>query len=118
MAVISIRSSIPLTPSFEERVRTQLAHHLGHDAGSIQRGTVRFEDVNGPKGGLDKLCRIKLVIGGRPTVIAEKRDATPGRAFAAALQSVGVAIARDHDRRVSGRLRTVRSRKRPLSPGR
>ncbi len=112
MAVISIRSAIPLAPSFVERVRAQLAHHLGHDAGSIQRSTVRFEDVNGPKGGVDKLCRIKLVLTGRPTMLAEKRAATPGRAFASAVQSIRVAIARDHERQLGRRLASIRSRKR------
>ena len=59
---ISIRSSISLDPDFEDRIRTQLASRVGHSAEMIERGTVRFEDVNGPKGGvdttpgLDRLC--------------------------------------------------------------
>jgi hypothetical protein len=39
---LSIRSSIPLDASFEERIRTQLANRVGHSAGSIERATVRF----------------------------------------------------------------------------
>jgi hypothetical protein len=108
---ISIRSSVPLPAEFEARIRAQLAHHLGHDATSIQRGTVRFEDANGPKGGIDKICRIKLVLAGRPSVFAEKRDTSVGRAFALAVQSIGVAVARGHDKRVSERLGTGRNRK-------
>jgi hypothetical protein len=91
---ISIRSSIPLSPSFEERIRTQLASQVGHGAGLIERGTVRFEDLNGPKGGVDTICRIKLVVSGRPSVIAEKRDTSVGRAFAKAVRAVGTAVGR------------------------
>jgi hypothetical protein len=91
---ISIRSSISLNPSFEDRIRTQLASRVGHGAGLIERGTVRFEDVNGPKGGVDTICRIKLVVRGRPSVIAEKRDTSVGRAFAQAVHAVGIAFGR------------------------
>ena len=48
---ISIRASIPLAPGFADRIRTQLANRVGHEAHAIERATVRFEDANGPKGG-------------------------------------------------------------------
>lgn len=104
MPPISIRSSLPLDAELEVRIRTQLARRLGHDASLIQRGTVRFEDANGPKGGVDKICRIKLVMTGSPSLFAEKRDTSVERAFAAAVQSIGVTVTRGHDRRVSDRL--------------
>lgn len=106
---ISIRSSIPLDPRFEERIRTQLANRVGHEAGLIGRATVRFEDANGPKGGVDTICRIKLVVNGRPSVLAEKRDTSVGRAFAHAVQAIGVAVSRSHDKR-SVRKKGVRTR--------
>ena len=96
---ISIRSSIPLAPRFEERVRTQLANRVGHEAGAIERATVRFEDANGPKGGIDTICRIKLVVKSRPTMLIEKRHSSVGLAFANAVRATGVAIARSHDKR-------------------
>lgn len=97
---ISIRSSIPLQPRFEARILKQLASRVsrfGHGA-LIERGTVRFEDVNGPKGGLDTICRIKLVVSGRPSVIAEKRATSVGGAFAQAVQTVGGALGRSLDK--------------------
>jgi hypothetical protein len=96
---LSIRSSIPLDPSFEERIRTQLANRVGHGAGSIERATVRFEDANGPRGGVDTICRIKVVVKGRPSVLTEKRDTSVGRAFAHAVDAIGIAIARAQDKR-------------------
>lgn len=106
---ISIRSSIPLSPRFEDRIRAQLASQVGHGAGLIERGTVRFEDLNGPKGGVDTICRIKVVVSGRPSVVAEKRDTSVGRAFAKAVRAVGTAIDRSrnkHDLRARGRVST------------
>jgi hypothetical protein len=96
---ISIRSSISLDPSFEDRIRRQLGGRVRHRAGLIERGTVRFEDANGPKGGVDTICRIKLVVKGRPSVITEKRDTSVGRAFAQAVHAVGIAVGRNRDKR-------------------
>lgn len=95
---IAIRSAIPLAPDFQDRVRAQLANQIGPSAERIERATVRFEDVNGPKGGVDTICRIKLDVKGRPSVITEKRDTSAGGAFAAAVHAIAVAIERDHDK--------------------
>ncbi|MEO8842004.1 MAG: hypothetical protein ABI704_10565 [Kofleriaceae bacterium] len=60
----------------------------------MERATVRLEDVNGPKGGIDSACRIKLVLAGRPSVLIEKRAASYDVAFAQAVRSVGSALQR------------------------
>jgi hypothetical protein len=107
-----IRSSIELGNALESRIRRQLARRIGHAAPLVERGTVRFDDVNGPKGGIDTACRIKLVITGRPSLVIEKRADNPGRAFAAAVESAGVAVERTlskHQLR-AGRPRRARSR--------
>ena len=97
-APISIRSAIPLAPGFEDRIREQLANRVGYGAGVIERGTVRFEDVNGPKGGRDTICRIKLVVSGLPSLIVEKRETSAGLAFALAVQAIGTEFRRCKDK--------------------
>jgi ribosome-associated translation inhibitor RaiA len=64
----------------------------------LERATVRFEDVNGPKGGDDTVCRIKLVISGRPSLIAEHRAANPPAAFAQAIDKIQRALERTRDK--------------------
>lgn len=91
---IAIRSTIPLRPSFEGRVRRQLARRVVHGADVIERGTVRFDDVNGPRGGRDTVCRIKLVMSGLPSLVVEKRAVSPGRAFAPAVEAIGTKFRR------------------------
>lgn len=44
---------------------------LGRYHGSVQRVCVRFGDVNGPRGGLDKCCRMSAELVGGRRVIAE-----------------------------------------------
>ena len=91
---IAIRSDKKLAAAFEKRVRSQLSRRIGLTA-KVQRATVRFEDINGPKGGVDTMCRIKLVLTGRPTVLVEKRATSEPLAFADAVQSVGTSLMRD-----------------------
>lgn len=95
---LAIRSSDPLGSGFEQRIRTQLASRIGHVAGLIERITVRFDDVNGPKGGIDRICRIKVVVSGRPSILVEKRADSYDLAFARATGAIGTAIERVQDK--------------------
>jgi hypothetical protein len=108
---IAIRSDKKLTAAFEKRVRTQLSRRIGPTS-SVQRATVRFEDVNGPKGGVDTACRIKLVISGRPTVLVEKRGTSEPLAFADAVLSVGTSLMRDAKKQ---KMQATRVARRPRS---
>lgn len=95
---LTIRSSQLLGEGFKRRIRTQLARRLGRAAGLIERITVRFEDVNGPKGGIDIVCRIKAVLSGRPSIVVEKRTHSHASAFAAAATALGTAMDREQGR--------------------
>ena len=63
------------------QIRKQLSAKLGKFATRIERLTVRFEDVNGPRGGVDIACRAKAVLDGVPSVMTRANAATPRLAF-------------------------------------
>lgn len=109
---IAIRSDKKLGAVFEKRVRTQLARRIG-PATLVERATVRFEDANGPKGGVDTVCRIKLVVSGRPSIVVAKRATSEPLAFAEAVEAVGTTLTRaskKHQLRATrGRSRAARS---------
>ncbi len=91
---IAIRGAVDLPAGFVARIRRELAAKLGYAATLIERGTVRFEDVNGPKGGIDTVCRIKLVLSGRPSVQVEATAADPKVAFGRAVPALVRALER------------------------
>jgi hypothetical protein len=91
---VAIRSKVRLPDGFEDVVRARLARQVGHAGTLIERGTVRFEDVNGPRGGVDTVCRIKLVLSGRPSIQVEKRGTTAEQALAATLPALKTAVSR------------------------
>ena len=87
-------------------IRRRLGEKLGKYASSIERVTVRVRDVNGPRGGVDLLCRIKVVLSGLPSVVVEHQAALVQPALTHALAAVERAVRRTLQRR---RMRPIRS---------
>ncbi|WP_437687855.1 hypothetical protein [Sorangium sp. So ce176] len=79
-------------------VRQTLAAKLGRFAPRIERLTVRFTDVNGPRGGVDVACDVKVVLSGRPSVVYQTRGREPretiDRAVPGIVRAVQSALAR------------------------
>lgn len=80
-------------------IRSKLGRALGKFSGEIVRVSVRTEDVNGPRGGVDRVCRIKVVLAGLPSLVVEKRDPTLNAAVDSALSCVEHAVRRAVQRR-------------------
>ena len=80
-------------------IRRRLGEKLGKHAESIERVTVRLVDVNGPRGGVDQACRIKVVLSGMPSVLVEHTAASLKPALTGALAGVERAVRRAVQRR-------------------
>jgi len=80
-------------------IRQRLGEKLGKYADSIERVTVRLEDVNGPRGGVDQACRIKVVLSGLPSVVVEHKALSLKPAVTGAITSVERAVRRAVERR-------------------
>ena len=80
-------------------IRQRLGMKLGKYAMSIERVSVRVKDVNGPRGGVDKLCRIKVVLSGLPSVVFQSQAVSLEAAINGALTGVERAVRRSVQRR-------------------
>ncbi len=88
-----------LASNDRDYIRRKLGTRLGKFRNSIERVSVRTEDVNGPRGGVDQVCRIKVVLRGLPSVVFESRNASLNAAVDAALSGVERTVRRTLQRR-------------------
>ena len=92
-------------------IRKKLGMKLGKFASSVERVTVRMADVNGPRGGVDHVCNVKVVLSGLPSVVVERQDASPHAAIDLALRATEQAVRRSVGRR---RMKPLRPRNRAV----
>lgn len=87
-----------LDDSDRDYIRRKLGMRLGKFARAIERVSVRLKDVNGPRGGIDQNCQIKVVLSGHPSVVIEEQDESPKAAFDLALSRTERAVKRQLER--------------------
>ena len=96
---IEIRSTgFTTTEALREHVWLRLRSVLSRRADGIQRIVVRLGDENGPKGGIDKRCRLEAVLHGLPLQVAEAEASDLYSAIDAAVKRLGRAMDRTFDR--------------------
>jgi hypothetical protein len=93
-------SGVALDPELRRHIRGRLGSRLGKLAPPLQRLSVRFKDVNGPRGGVDVACRVKAVITGLPSPVVTELAKSPAAAFERAGQRLERTV-----RRTIGRAR-------------
>ena len=60
-----------LTEALREHAERRLRFGLTHGSDHIRRVEVRLSDINGPRGGADKLCSIVVTLENLPEVVIE-----------------------------------------------
>ena len=73
---IQIRGiGIPPTEALTAHIERRIAFALSRFSAQVERVVVRFSDLNGPKGGSDKVCRVGFRVKGIGPEAVEARDA-------------------------------------------
>ena len=83
---------------FQELIATRLEASLRSVESRLERVVVRFEDLNGPKGGSDTACRIHLTLIGQPVLVVEARGEGEAHAFRLAAPRLEAALVRRRGR--------------------
>jgi ribosome-associated translation inhibitor RaiA len=89
-------------------LRRKLSRKLTKFETAIERTSVRFDDANGPRGGRDKRCRIKVVLNGLPSVYIEEQHESVQAAMDRALARIEYAVRQAVERR---RMRPLKRRR-------
>jgi ribosome-associated translation inhibitor RaiA len=69
MEVRMLAQDFMLTPSLREHLERRLRTGFAGMRGRIGSIVVRLRDLNGPRGGRDKVCQVSVTIPGQPDVV-------------------------------------------------
>ncbi len=94
--------------AMSEHVRRRLGFAIGRFAGALRWVKVRVEDVNGPRGGVDKRCVVSASGEGFEERVVEVRDVNAYAAVDQAIEALGRSVARALDRAKGAIVRGLR----------
>ena len=89
-----VRGRARLPEYFEEHLLTRLGFALDRFRPRLLAVAVRVDDLNGPRGGTDQLCRIRVHVRGAGEVVAEDRAPDLVTAADRAVDRVRYAVSR------------------------
>ena len=85
---------IKFSADLNEYVTRRAHFSLGRFSGRIRSLSIRLADVNGPRGGIDKLCHLRVDVGLRQEVVVRERQASIHAAVAFAMERAERAVQR------------------------
>ncbi|MDG4549385.1 MAG: HPF/RaiA family ribosome-associated protein [Candidatus Contendobacter sp.] len=88
----------PLTEGLREHVARRLQFALGWADDRLRQVSVRLSDENGPRGGEDKRCRIRIAFPGGPSAVIEDTEADLYVAIDRAADRAGRSVTRRLER--------------------
>lgn len=92
-----------------DRIERRLRFALSRFAGRIEKIMVFLHDHNGPKGGVDKVCRVLVKARGCGMIVATVADAEWINAVDRATTRIGRSVARQIARRRDKHVASLRS---------
>ncbi len=82
-----------------DRAQSRSFSMLSKFGDHIKSIDLTVEDVNGPRGGIDKLCRVMIKLRRKADVVITSQDQKLSRAIAAAIERGSRSVARQIERR-------------------
>jgi hypothetical protein len=90
---------LPIDHADRAYLRRKLAIKFRKFDRALERISVRISDANGPRGGADKLCTIKVVLMRAPSIVVGQQSASLKTAMDAAMQRAERTVRRTVQRR-------------------
>ncbi|HUQ69192.1 MAG TPA: HPF/RaiA family ribosome-associated protein [Planctomycetaceae bacterium] len=98
---------VTMDPSLESLVQHKLHYALDRFGHWVQRVEVALEDLNGPKGGVDKRCRMTVSVPRRRDVVVEGRGEQLMSVVAEVIDRAALALDRVRGKKRAARHATV-----------
>lgn len=92
-------NGLTMGPAFKDHVERRLAFALARFGDRISTADVYLEDINGPKGGIDKSCQIVVKVRGVGDVVAAVTDSEWPATVDRAAHRIGHNVSRQLERK-------------------
>jgi ribosomal subunit interface protein len=93
------REDVRLDNRLRQHIERRVGFALGQFGNKVSRVTVQLADINGPRGGVDKQCRLLVRLRDGNFLKIEDLDEDVSAAVSRAADRVGHAVARHFERR-------------------
>jgi putative sigma-54 modulation protein len=103
MLVTMLLKGVRVSPGEERSLQSKLRQAFGRFQRSIQQVDLAVEDVNGPKGGVDKRCRLTVCLPRQRDLVLEERGTDVLPAVHQLIDRTVVAVSRLRERRQTRR---------------
>ncbi len=87
---------LKLGQTFKHNVKVKIRRLFQHNMDQINRIDITVADVNGPKGGPDKECKVNVSVGGGPNILVSTREASAYKAVTQAIKKASQTLRRHH----------------------
>ena len=102
MQLVISGKNFKVAEELRDHVDRRLQFALGKFDPEIDRVEVGLSDINGPRGGIDKQCRIIAKMRSLGTIVVEDADGDFFTVVSRAADRIGRSVARSLDRRRTG----------------
>ena len=86
--------SLKADSATKKHIDRRLSFALARSEHMIQSAAVTISDINGPKGGVDKQCRVVIKAAGVPRIVISEKQAAMGLAIDRAISRASQSLAR------------------------
>ncbi len=89
---------LKLGQTFKHNIKVKIRRLFQHSIEHIDHINITVADINGPKGGEDKVCKINVSVGGMPNILVSAREASAYKAVTQAIRKASASLNRQRQK--------------------
>ena len=89
---------LKLGQTFKQNVKVKIRRLFQHNSSTVNRIDVNVSDINGPKGGEDKVCKVNISVGGGKNILVSARAASAYKAVSQAIKKANTTLSRQRQK--------------------
>ena len=89
---------LKLGQTFKQNVKVKIRRLFQHNSEDVNRINITIADINGPKGGEDKVCKVNVSVGGGQNILVTAREASAYKAVTQAIKKASATLSRQRQK--------------------